>query len=270
MSSIFVVRAKRYRTIWISDVHLGTRGCKADLLLDFLKHNECETLYLVGDIVDGWRLRKSWYWPQTHNDLVQKVLRRARKGCRVVYVPGNHDEPEAMRRELAGRPFVLDPVFDLGNWRIVLLDSCIPGSAGGRLSPQSLARLDAGLGSAADRHALVCLHHHPVSMSSQWLDQVGLENAAEFLATIDRHRNVRAILWGHVHQNFDALRKGVRLLATPSTCAQFLPHSDTFAVDVRPPAYRTFELHSDGTLVTEVVWVDSFAAGSSSSVCSAA
>ena len=92
MNSIASVRPRQYRTIWISDVHLGTRGCKAELLLDFLKHNDSETLYLVGDIVDGWRLRKSWYWPQTHNDLVQKVLRRARKGCRVIYVPGNHDE----------------------------------------------------------------------------------------------------------------------------------------------------------------------------------
>jgi UDP-2,3-diacylglucosamine pyrophosphatase LpxH len=82
----------RYRAIWISDVHLGTRGCKADFLLDFLRHTESEYLYLVGDIVDGWRLRKSWYWPQTHNDVVQKLLRRARKGTKVVYIPGNHDE----------------------------------------------------------------------------------------------------------------------------------------------------------------------------------
>jgi len=81
-----------FRTIWISDVHLGTRGCKADMLLDFLRDTECETLYLVGDIVDGWRLRKSWYWHQSHNDVIQKVLRKARKGTRVVYVPGNHDE----------------------------------------------------------------------------------------------------------------------------------------------------------------------------------
>jgi len=82
----------RYRTIWISDIHLGTRGCKAGLLLDFLRETESETLYLVGDIVDGWRLKRSWYWHQTHNDVVQKVLRKARKGTRVVYVPGNHDE----------------------------------------------------------------------------------------------------------------------------------------------------------------------------------
>ena len=82
----------RYRTIWISDLHLGTRGCKAGFLLDFLRRNDADTIYLVGDIIDGWRLKKSWYWPQTHNDLVQKVLRKVRKGARVIYIPGNHDE----------------------------------------------------------------------------------------------------------------------------------------------------------------------------------
>ncbi|MEQ8345135.1 MAG: UDP-2,3-diacylglucosamine diphosphatase [Sneathiellaceae bacterium] len=85
-------RAHRYRTLWISDIHLGTRGCKADYLLEFLKFTESETLYLVGDIVDGWRLRRSWYWHQSHNDVIQKLLRKARKGTRVIYVPGNHDE----------------------------------------------------------------------------------------------------------------------------------------------------------------------------------
>lgn len=82
----------RYRTIWLSDIHLGTKGCQAEPLLDFLRYTESENLYLVGDIVDGWQLRKRWYWPQTHNDVVQKILRRARKGTNVFYVPGNHDE----------------------------------------------------------------------------------------------------------------------------------------------------------------------------------
>jgi UDP-2,3-diacylglucosamine pyrophosphatase LpxH len=81
-----------YRTIWISDTHLGSAGCQADLLLDFLKSNECETLYLVGDIVDGWQLRKGWYWPTRHNDVVRCILKKAKHGTRVVYVPGNHDE----------------------------------------------------------------------------------------------------------------------------------------------------------------------------------
>jgi UDP-2,3-diacylglucosamine pyrophosphatase LpxH len=80
------------RTVWISDLHLGTPGCQAVALLDFLRTVECETLYLVGDIVDGWQLRRQWYWPQSHNDVVQKLLRKARKGTRIILVPGNHDE----------------------------------------------------------------------------------------------------------------------------------------------------------------------------------
>ncbi len=82
----------RFRTLWLSDIHLGTRDCKASELLGLLRACEAQTIYLVGDIVDGWQLRKGWYWPQTHNDVVQKLLRKARKGNRVVFVPGNHDE----------------------------------------------------------------------------------------------------------------------------------------------------------------------------------
>ncbi|HMN92952.1 MAG TPA: UDP-2,3-diacylglucosamine diphosphatase [Hydrogenophaga sp.] len=84
--------APRYRAVFISDLHLGTPGCQARALLDFLREHPSESLYLVGDIIDGWQLRRRWFWPQAHNDVVQKVLRRARKGCRVVFVPGNHDE----------------------------------------------------------------------------------------------------------------------------------------------------------------------------------
>ena len=82
----------RCRTLWISDLHLGTAGCQALALLDFLRHTECQTLYLVGDIIDGWQLRRQWFWPQAHNDVVQKLLRKARKGTRVIFIPGNHDE----------------------------------------------------------------------------------------------------------------------------------------------------------------------------------
>ena len=84
--------APRYRAIWLSDIHLGTRGCNATALLEFLRTHESDTLYLVGDIVDGWKLKRSWYWPQSHNDIVQKILRKVRKGTRVIYIPGNHDE----------------------------------------------------------------------------------------------------------------------------------------------------------------------------------
>ena len=92
----------RYRAVWISDIHLGTRGCNAALLVDFLRSFECETLYLVGDIVDGWRLKKGWYWPDEHNEVVRRILKQAHRGTRVVFVAGNHDE---MLREFAGLTF---------------------------------------------------------------------------------------------------------------------------------------------------------------------
>jgi UDP-2,3-diacylglucosamine pyrophosphatase LpxH len=88
-----------YRTIWLSDIHLGTPGCQASYLLEFLRVHQADSLYLVGDILDGWALSKSWYWPQQHNDVAQKLLRMARKGTRVVYIPGNHDE---MTRQFIG------------------------------------------------------------------------------------------------------------------------------------------------------------------------
>jgi UDP-2,3-diacylglucosamine pyrophosphatase LpxH len=84
--------SRRFRTLFVSDVHLGTRGCQADLFLNFLRDVDADMIYLVGDIVDGWRMRSSWYWPQAHNDVVQKLLRKARKGTRMIYIPGNHDE----------------------------------------------------------------------------------------------------------------------------------------------------------------------------------
>lgn len=93
---------RKVRTIFLSDVHLGARGAQVDVLLEFLKHHQADTIYLVGDIIDGWKLKSSWFWPQSHNDLVQKLLRKVRKGTRVVYIPGNHDE---FLRPFAGMVF---------------------------------------------------------------------------------------------------------------------------------------------------------------------
>jgi UDP-2,3-diacylglucosamine pyrophosphatase LpxH len=93
---------RRFRTIWISDIHLGTRGCNAQLLIDFLDHTDSDTLYLVGDIIDGWRLKKRFYWPTGHNEVIWRVMKRARRGTRVIYIPGNHDE---MFRPFSGLNF---------------------------------------------------------------------------------------------------------------------------------------------------------------------
>ncbi|MFW2851577.1 UDP-2,3-diacylglucosamine diphosphatase [Sphingomonas sp. TX0543] len=93
---------RRYRTIWISDIHLGTRGCNAQMLIDFLDHVDSQTMYLVGDIIDGWQLRKRFFWPAAHNDVIWRLMKRARRGTRMIYIPGNHDE---MFRQFAGLDF---------------------------------------------------------------------------------------------------------------------------------------------------------------------
>jgi len=95
-------QATRYRSLFISDVHLGTKGAQAEALLEFLRTHDADTIYLVGDFIDGWRLRSSWYWPQSHNDVIQKLLRKVRKGARIIYIPGNHDE---FLREFCGLQF---------------------------------------------------------------------------------------------------------------------------------------------------------------------
>lgn len=173
-------------------------------------------------------------------------------GRPVLCIPGNHDDVPAMRASLQGAPFQLGGSWDAGAWRVVLLDSTIAGRTGGALAGEELGMLEAALKAAPERPALVCLHHHPVPMRSLWLDTVGLANADEFFAVLRRHTQVRAVLFGHVHQPLDEVRHGVRVLATPSTCAQFKPRSNDFEVDDAPPAWRTLSLHADGTLTTKL------------------
>ncbi len=174
----------------------------------------------------------------------------------VYCIPGNHDEPASMRRALARAPFSHARHADLGNWRIVLLDSRVAGSAQGALSDAELAALEEALGTAGERHVLIALHHHPVVMVSRWLDQVGLTNEAALFAIVDRYPKVRALVFGHVHQEYSGERRGVRLYGTPSTCAQFRPRVDHFAIDAKPPAFRTLELGADGSVMSTLQWVD--------------
>ena len=136
-----------------------------------------------------------------------------------------------------------------------MLNTAVRWEDTGRLEPEELARLEEALASGNEKHALICMHHHPVPMGSQWLDGINLRNADEFFAVTDRYRNVRGIVWGHVHQASDRERNGVALISTPSTGSQFLPFSEGFKMDQRPPGYRWLRLMPDGSIETEVVWL---------------
>lgn len=172
----------------------------------------------------------------------------------VLCIPGNHDIPDAMARQLNQAPFQICGARELGGWRFVMLDSYDPGHVGGRLADSELARLRLEL-SGSDLPTMLCMHHHPVAMGGVWLDAIGLANADEFWRIVDAHRNVRAVVWGHVHQEFEGERGRVRLFATPSTCAQFEPKSERYAIDTRPPAFRSFRLEPDGRLESRVHWL---------------
>jgi 3',5'-cyclic-AMP phosphodiesterase len=176
-------------------------------------------------------------------------------GKPVLCIPGNHDDVPAMNAALTEPPFQLGGTYDAGTWRVILLDSTIPGETGGGLTHESLQFLERALSAAPARHTLICMHHHPIAMKSAWLDTVGLANADEFLAVLRKFSQVRAVLFGHVHQALDQTVNGVRMLATPSTCSQFKPLSEEFAIDDQPPAYRWLDLRSDGGIDTQVVWV---------------
>lgn len=167
------------------------------------------------------------------------------------WCPGNHDELPAMREAVRNSDMML-PVLDIADWRVIMLDTLVPGSVFGILERDQLALLERALQEALQRHVLVCLHHHPVAIGSQWMDGIGLHNRDELFEIIDRHDNVRALLWGHIHQAFDGQRGGVRLLASPSTGVQFTPGSDEFQVDELAPGYRWLRLHADGSLDTGV------------------
>ena len=204
-------RRLKFRTIFISDTHLGTSGCNAELLFDFLKSVECETLYLVGDIIDGWRLKRGWFWPTRHNDIVRRVLKMAKKGTRVVYVPGNHDEvlrdfiglqlgdievrPEAVHETADGRKLLVlhgdefDGVVLYHRWLAFLGDHAY------------VALLKLNVGFNACRRALGLPYW---SLSAHLKKRV--KNAVEYVCRYEeavahaaRERGADGVVCGHIH-----------------------------------------------------------------------
>jgi UDP-2,3-diacylglucosamine pyrophosphatase LpxH len=202
---------RRHRTIFISDVHLGTRGCKAELLADFLVRNSCETLFLVGDIVDGWRLKRRWYWPDAHNRVIEALLRKIDAGTRVVYVPGNHDEVLRIYcgRSIAGVEVMYEAVHETADGRQLLVlhgdrfDAVIAYA-------KWLAHLGDGAYTMALHlnevcHALRRALNLPYWSLSAWL-KGKVKNALEYICRFEEAvaREVRArgfdgVVCGHIH-----------------------------------------------------------------------
>ena len=249
------------RLLQFTDTHLfgdpegsvrGTRTLPSlEACLDHARrrHLPADVIAVTGDLVQDD--------PEGYGvlDLVLSDL-----GAPVLLLPGNHDLPAEMQRRLGHPPFQVGGTHRIGGWAIVLLDTSfeVSGAGEGRLGPAALAALDTELAAHRDSHVLVCLHHPPIPMEAAGLDALGLMDAKDFLATLDAHDNVRGVAWGHAHQSLDLFRGRTRFMCTPATCMQFRPRDPGFVIDDRPPGYRVIDLQDDGSLASEVVWLEGY------------
>jgi len=172
------------------------------------------------------------------------------------WLPGNHDVPSVMQQVLCAVPISAEKVLQRGGWSFVLLNSAVPGRVDGLLSSQSLNWLEQQLQENSKSPTLLALHHPPFSIGSDWMDGINLQNSADLFAVIDRYPQVKLVLFGHIHQEFDNWRHKVRYLGTPSTCVQFKPRSTNFALDQLKPGFRLLYLYPDGNYSTQVERVD--------------
>lgn len=171
-------------------------------------------------------------------------------GCPSAAIPGNHDHALTMESTLERHGIPTGGHIDMGNWRLVLLNSQVPGKEHGHLSRHELAVLDRALRDAPP-YLLIFLHHQPVPIGSRWLDNIGLDNGEELLSKVRDDFRVRGICWGHVHQAWEGRLAHLKLLATPSTCIQFTPGRPEFGVDAAPPGWRDITLGAGGELLSQ-------------------
>lgn len=246
------VNSKRF--IQISDCHLGPLTSEALLglntdeslhdVLALIAEKESDFGHMVctGDIASAGH--EACY--RRFVSIIRQYFSQS-----LAWLPGNHDSADIMAH--VDLPEVPEArVIDLGNWLVVLLDSVVPFKVHGNLEQSELDFLEQTLCANPTRHVMVMLHHQPVPVGSRWIDQYILRNPDAFFSVTDRFPNVKAVVWGHVHQDFSTQRKGVDLIATPSTCVQFKPLCDEFTVDTLMPGYRWFNLYDDGSLETGV------------------
>ncbi len=179
-------------------------------------------------------------------------------GAPAYCLPGNHDKPGKMRLLLNQDNVHTIKSVQFKGWSLIFLDSTIPGETGGNLTEAQLTQLEDELSRHADKYTLICMHHQPVPVGSLWIDSIGLNNTESFMSVIDRHPQVKGILCGHIHQQFEAAHGTIRLMGTPSTCIQFIAGQDEFGIDACPPGFRWLglspsgEIHSSIKMLSEI------------------
>ena len=173
----------------------------------------------------------------------------------VYYLPGNHDNPKLMADRMTAMGVPGNRLVEAEHWRILLLDSTVAGREGGHLATGEFAWLEQQIG-ADDKHLLLCLHHQPIPVGSRWIDTMAVDNGPELVSLVNNHPQVKGVTWGHVHQVFEQFERGAYWLSAPSTCIQFAPGSDGFALDPVPPGCLVLALGANGEISRRLLRLD--------------
>ena len=242
--------------VQITDAHIS-----ADTTTRFAELDAAETLKQV---IERINKQESPDLVLFTGDLVHKAEPQAYTRCLellldlefpVYCLPGNHDDPDMMHALLNQAHISTGNIPDGRHWRIVMLNTVLAGVQAGQLASEELHFLEEQL-MVTDKNILVALHHHPVVVNSPWMDTMILQNPEAFFSIVDRSPQVKAVICGHIHQEFTLHRGKLVLLGSPSTCAQFVQETDAAEVDDKPPAYRRLRLAADGTIYTEIKWLE--------------
>ncbi len=250
------IQTPSVRLLQISDCHVGPNSSENLLgmstdesLTDVLNHitdeqqHPFDLLLATGDVSNNGGVK-------TYRRFLERIQNSSVQHDHFAWLPGNHDAPEDMNEALGTDTLV--KTVELGPWLLILLNTQVPGHTHGNLRPEELDTLDRALSQFSDKHVLIFMHHQPVPIGCTWLDYQKVRNQFAFFKILDQYQHVKGVSWGHVHQEFTSDYQGVPLFSTPSTCVQFKPGSEEFAIDAAMPGYRTYELFDDGKYFTQV------------------
>ena len=249
---------KTLRVVQITDSHLFAdptsklNGLDTEYslqkVMDAVLETEPDLIIFTGDLVDR---------PEAGAYLRLKAILE-QSSVPVFCLSGNHDSPDMLKNMLSSELIKVDDSALFGNWQLVFLNSYVPNTHSGRLSSEQLEMLNSQLSQHPRHSTLVCLHHHPVSIGSPWMDSMALDQAQDLFNIIDQYPQVKGVIWGHIHQDFEQIRNAVLLLGTPSTCVQFMPGVSKFRLDDKPPGYRWLNLLTNGEIETGVTFLTDF------------
>ena len=211
-----------------------------------------DLVLLTGDLADDPDIET---FPAIYARLIELVRQRFDKETKICAVPGNHDIGASFQSSFARSGIQTSGSFTMGNWQFCLLDSSVPGSNGGSLSPSQLDSVAAVASQNPGDHVTVILHHPPISLDSSWMDTMMVDNADALFATIGNFNNIRVCIWGHAHQEWDSLFNGVRQLGSPASCpVQFKPRASEYSIDEeQAPGCRCITFHPDGNIDTRII-----------------